>query len=94
MNKKVLVFWVIFCKILYASKLDYQEVCFDDIIRAMISDEKDTYGPSTIGSPVSFHSLNGFLIFRGLKITFNRAKDNFWDERFSKGASKNIIIKK
>ena len=94
MNKKVFVFWVIFCKILYASKLDYQEVCFDDIIRAMISDEKDTYGPGTIGSPVSFHSLNGFLIFRGLKITFNRAKDNVWDERFSKGASKNIIIKK
>jgi len=94
MIKPLIISFFIGFHVLYASKLDYKEVSFDDVIQAMLSDEKDNYNQNTIGSPVSFHSPNGFLIFRGLKITFNREKDNVWDERFSKGSPTNLVIKK
>lgn len=77
-----------------ASSLDFKEVSFDDVLKAMLSNEKDDYSPQTVGSPITFYSSNGFLIFRGLKIRFDRQKDNPWDQRFSNPKAPMLLINK
>lgn len=77
-----------------ASSLDYKEVSFDDVLKAMLSNEKDDYSALTVGSPITFYSSNGFLIFRGLKIRFDRQKDNPWDQRFSNSIAPMLFINK
>lgn len=84
----------VFCKTVHASRLDGQEVCFDDLIRLMMDETKDEFSPSSVGSPVAYYGHTGFITIANCKIKFDRQKDNIWDIRFAKGSGKKIIIKK